>query len=248
MTPSDRVGPRLALLIAFAAPALGGCRAKDPPPEPPALVIGDVPIDRAIFAVERPLAPKIAICGQCHGPNGAGDADFGPDADWGTPALRGLTAAYIAEQTRAYAEGTRSHAEMSAVAKLLAPSDVEAIAKHYAALPAPAPGAAPASDRFDAALLARGAEIATRGVPAAGVAACVTCHGAQGEGVGVFPRLAGQIARYTQAQLDAFARGTRKTPQAALMAPAAKLSAEDARAVAAYYEALGPPRAPKPAE
>ena len=44
------------------------------------------------------------------------------------------------------------------------------------------------------------------------VAVCIGCHGAKGEGMGAFPRLAGTGQAYLLAQLDAFANGDRKNP------------------------------------
>ena len=83
-----------------------------------------------------------------------------------------------------------------------------------------------------------GRQIATQGTPQ-GVAACVTCHGARGEGMAVFPRLAGAGQAYLQAQLDAFGNGSRKN---AVMQPMAeKLSATERAAVAAYFSQLPAP-------
>lgn len=80
-----------------------------------------------------------------------------------------------------------------------------------------------------------GAAIAHNGVPPA-VAACTSCHGANGEGSAAFPPLAGTGADYLRQQLDAFADGSRNQ---AVMAPIAKGLNEKARAdVAAYYASL----------
>lgn len=62
--------------------------------------------------------------------------------------------------------------------------------------------------------------------------ACVTCHGAEGEGMAAagFPRLAGLSAEYMKKQLSDFASGQRANP---IMQPiAAALSAEETDAVA----------------
>jgi cytochrome c553 len=82
-----------------------------------------------------------------------------------------------------------------------------------------------------------GKAIATQG-NASGVTACISCHGAKGEGNGPagFPRLAGSNALYLSAQLDAFATGQR---QNAIMQPIAKLlSANGQNAVATYFSRL----------
>lgn len=73
---------------------------------------------------------------------------------------------------------------------------------------------------------------------AAGAPACVTCHGAagQGEGAAGFPRLAGLNAGYFAAQLRGFHDGTRANP---IMGPIAKLvTAADAKVLADYYAGL----------
>lgn len=99
-----------------------------------------------------------------------------------------------------------------------------------AAMLAPPLAADPASD---------GKTLATSG--GNGVVACVSCHGAQGEGMAAagFPYLAGQGAAYLALQLQDFASGTRQSP---VMEPIAKgLSAAQIEAVTAYYSQL--PRA-----
>ncbi|WP_175718936.1 c-type cytochrome [Burkholderia anthina] len=91
----------------------------------------------------------------------------------------------------------------------------------------------------DAAL---GKTLATQG-SATGVAACIGCHGAQGEGNAAagFPRLAGTNAAYLSAQLAAFADGSRQNP---VMQPLAKLlSAHERDAVSAYFASLPAPAA-----
>jgi cytochrome c553 len=71
---------------------------------------------------------------------------------------------------------------------------------------------------------------------------CAACHGASGISVSdTVPNLAGQRARYMEAQLKFFKDGTRKEPgavsRAAIMsAIAAQLSAEEIANVAAYFE------------
>lgn len=83
-----------------------------------------------------------------------------------------------------------------------------------------------------------GQKIATQGTTQ-GVLACATCHGAQGEGMAVFPRLAGTGQIYLQAQLDAFANGSRKN---AVMYPIAqKLTPAERLAVTSYYSQLPAP-------
>lgn len=80
-----------------------------------------------------------------------------------------------------------------------------------------------------------GAALAQKG-GGAGVIACMTCHGAKGEGQGTFPRLAGQPRAYLEKQLKEFASGKRDNPQ---MSPIAQALKPDQIAnVAEYYASL----------
>lgn len=90
-----------------------------------------------------------------------------------------------------------------------------------------------------------GKTIATQGT-SKGVAACISCHGAHGEGNAAagFPRLAGVSAAYISAQMAAFASGERQSP---IMQPFAKLlSLDDRAAVADYFSKLPAPAGIKP--
>ena len=84
----------------------------------------------------------------------------------------------------------------------------------------------------------QGQQIAAQGT-SQGVAACISCHGAKGEGMGGFPRLAGTGQAYLLAQLDAFAGGSRKNP---IMQPIAQnLTSTERQAVALYFSQLSAP-------
>lgn len=83
-----------------------------------------------------------------------------------------------------------------------------------------------------------GAKIAANG-GSQGAAACVSCHGANGEGSAAFPPLAGQSAGYLERQLKDFAAGKRKAPT---MEPNARALTDAEKAdVAAYYASLSLP-------
>jgi cytochrome c553 len=91
-----------------------------------------------------------------------------------------------------------------------------------------------------------GKQIAASGAPN-GVAPCMSCHGAQGEGNAAsnFPRIAGQPQAYLARQLRSYANGSRDN---AVMGPIAKgLTPQQIDAVSAYYAALAAPSPKKPA-
>ena len=168
--------------------------------------------------------------------------DFGPDVRFGTPALRGLRHGYLRESLVAYRSGRRAHAEMGAIASMLDDEAIDFMARTFSAYP-PAPLRSPdalaALAREDA-RFRRGQAIAQQGLPLRGVPACMSCHGALGEGnAALGPRLAGQNGLYVERQILAYAQKTRQTPRAVMMQPAVTgLSDDEVEAVAHYYEHL----------
>jgi len=86
-----------------------------------------------------------------------------------------------------------------------------------------------------------------RGRQIAAKAQCATCHGANLEGIGPVPSLAGRSTSYTTRQLFDFKTGARRGPWGELMRPVvANLSVEDLMAVAAYAASLQPPTTAQP--
>ena len=88
----------------------------------------------------------------------------------------------------------------------------------------------------------QGKQLAAAGKPAAGVQACVACHGQAGitPTGGIFPNLAGLTPEYIAKQLADFRQGTRKQPLMNTIAQA--LSEQEIGQLAAYYGSLaGPP-------
>jgi len=85
-----------------------------------------------------------------------------------------------------------------------------------------------------------GQSIYRGGIAARNVAACTACHGPNGSGIPAqFPRLAGQFAEYTAAQLRAFRGGERTNdPNRMMRAVAEKLSDREIAAVAEYIAGL----------
>ena len=92
----------------------------------------------------------------------------------------------------------------------------------------------------DPELVQLGQAIYRGGITSRGLAACTACHGPSGAGVPAqFPRLAGQYAEYTTAQLKAFRAGERANdPNRMMRAVAEKLSDREIAAVAEYISGL----------
>ena len=78
------------------------------------------------------------------------------------------------------------------------------------------------------------------GIQVRNVAACTACHGPNGSGIPAqFPRLAGQFAEYTAAQLRAFRDGGRANdPNRMMRVVAEKLSDREITALAEYIAGL----------
>lgn len=85
-----------------------------------------------------------------------------------------------------------------------------------------------------------GEQVAFGAGPGGASDACFTCHGLEGEGDGVAPRLAGQSAGYLIKQMEDYASKWRNHPQ--MSAIAARLGDGDRISVARYYASVGSPR------
>ena len=138
--------------------------------------------------------------------------------------------------------GSRTHKEMRVIASMLDEGTIDFMARTFAAYPAPRSKTA-----NELAMLAnkdlrfrKGRAIAQQGVSEKEIPACMTCHGALGEGnADLGPRLAGQNSVYIRQQLTAYANKTRQTDQAEIMRPVvAGLSGDEIEAIAYYYEQL----------
>jgi cytochrome c553 len=206
------LGLAFGLLVAVAAVAADGAA-----PDGAAIIahgIGTVP-----------------ACATCHGATGQGNATIG------APALAGDGVAYLREQLRHFAAGTRINPIMQPIAHALTPAERDAVAAAFAAMPAPVPHpVAAAADPL-------GARLARRGRWSIGLPGCEQCHGPEGIGVGPhFPHLAGLTASYIAAQLNAFRAGTRPGgPQGLMARVASKLTKPERAAVAAYFGAESGP-------
>lgn len=184
----------------------------------------------AVMTAQEPeSAPTpLALCIGCHAP---GEAPAAPTF----PSLSGQQAEYLAKQLRDYKSGRRVSAIMSPPLATVNRRDIVALAAFFSGQP-PMSAHAPA----DAALVERGRNIYRDGIPASGVANCAGCHGADGAGSGLFPRLAGLAAAYIEQQLSDFKSATRTNDRARVMrVVSSRLTDDDIKAVAEYIAGLG---------
>ena len=74
-----------------------------------------------------------------------------------------------------------------------------------------------------------------------GLPACMACHGPTGAGVPAakWPALSGQYSKYIEAQLNAFADGSRDNdPNSMMRDIARKMTKDEIKAVSAYVSGL----------
>ena len=168
-------------------------------------------------------------CARCHGLDGRGRGKA-------FPVLAGQNAPYLYGALRAFATQRRRSGIMEPIAAALTDAEMRELAMYFARL-APAAGGDPRSGSA----VIRGEEIARRGVPARNVPSCADCHGPTApQPRREYPILAGQYADYLVLQLELFKRGHRGGSRYAHLMDevAPKLTPQEMRDVASYYESL----------
>jgi cytochrome c553 len=87
-------------------------------------------------------------------------------------------------------------------------------------------------------LVALGEKVYRGGIAERNIPACSGCHGPTGSGIPAqYPRVAGQHAEYTEAQLNAFRGGVRHN-NAQMTGVAAKLNDREIKALADYIAGM----------
>lgn len=180
---------------------------------------------------ERVAAQTIAqqVCANCHGISGVAHSPKFPN-------LAGQSPAYFETQMRSFRDHRRFDpvgAEfMWGVSTHLTDEQISGLAKYFSSqVPAVGQTRAPQLEQ-------QGQRIFHQGIADSGVPACAACHGAKGEGMGTFPRLAGQHADYVVKQLNVFQQ-TEQRPDGAIMKTVAHgLSQDNIKSLAAYVESM----------
>ena len=164
-------------------------------------------------------------CFLCHGMAGESASET-------YPRLAGQNANYLARQLRDFQAGRRKGTTMNDMAKGLTDAEMLALGRYYQeqkADPHP-PG--------DSTLIAAGRALYAEGNAQAGLLSCASCHGAGAEGTNTLPRLAGQVAAYTDAQLRQFNKRERTNDNEVMHVVASRLTEEDIKALAEYLASL----------
>jgi cytochrome c553 len=190
----------------------------------------------AVQAAEPPKAapkPDLAkgqaiatqVCLACH----TADGSRGSPAN---PILGGQHPEYLVKQLIEFKSGKRKNAVMQGFAATLSEDDMRNVAFFYASKPAK-PGFAKNKDT-----VALGERIYRGGIAAKAVPACAACHGPAGAGLPAqYPRLGGQHADYTEAQMLAFRDGKRMN-NVVMNGVAERMNDKEIKAVSDYIAGL----------
>lgn len=140
------------------------------------------------------------VCSVCHG--GVGSNVNGNSVNPRYPKLAGQQKEYLVAEMTEFHDHTRkdpmAQAMMWGIARNFTAKQMDELATYYSnqKVTANAPQ--------NPALVAEGQKIFNEGILDKGVPACMGCHGANAEGNGPIPRLAGQHADYIYKQLNVF--------------------------------------------
>ncbi len=165
------------------------------------------------------------VCVACHAADGNSTIAENPKLAQQHPE-------YLVKQLKEFKEGKRENAVMLGFASMLSDEDMRNIAFWLASQKA-TPGFATNKDT-----VRLGERIYRGGIADRQIAACAGCHSPNGAGIPAqYPRLAGQHATYTEAQLKAFRDGARHN-NAQMTGVAAKMNDREIKAVADYIAGL----------
>jgi cbb3-type cytochrome c oxidase subunit III len=183
--------------------------------------------------INRGQAIAAQVCASCHGADGNSTGGA-------YPKLAGQHPEYLVKQLMDFKtqpgakQPARVNAIMAAMVAPLSNQDMINVAAYFAAQ-TPKPGYAHNKNTVPL-----GEKIYRGGIAERQVPACASCHGPTGQGIPVqYPRLSGQWADYTVAQLNAFTQGAgARNNSDPMHTIASRLSDSDIKAVADYIAGL----------
>ncbi len=172
------------------------------------------------------------LCAACHMADGNSQLPANPK-------IAGQHEDYLFKQLREFKgwngnPPVRENAIMGGMVAALEEPDMRALAKYFASFelqPEPAKNLE---------TIELGQQIWRAGIASKGVPACAACHGPAGAGLPAqYPRIAGQFAEYTEAQLKAFRDGGRENdPNRMMRMIALKMTDPEIKAVSDYAAGL----------
>lgn len=172
------------------------------------------------------------VCGACHGPDGNSPAAANPK-------LAGQHPEYLFKQMKNFkaAEGKQPERTNAIMNGMIAPYDENQMRDIAAYFASKTQSGESAKNRET---IEAGQKLYRAGDMSKGLPACAACHGPAGAGMPAqYPRIAGQFAEYTEAQLKAFRDGGRANdPNKMMRMIALKMTDVEMKAVADYVAGL----------
>lgn len=196
-----------------------------------ALVAGCSSIERSRSLANPATPPRTIaqqVCSICHGLDGNSVSPT-------FPRLAAQPSQYLTRQLQDF----RSHDRLDppgpefmwGISRRLTDDQIKGLAEYFSSQqPAPnAPG--------DPKLAGEGEQIFKNGIPSSNIPSCASCHGANGQGNGEYPRLAGQHTDYVIRELLVF-QNTDKRPAPLMKGVSHTLTVENIAAVANYVQGM----------
>jgi cytochrome c553 len=215
---------RFSLMSMFSAAAFaltGSVQASDA--AKPAAYQGDAAKGKEIATT---------VCVACHGADGNSPSSANPK-------LAGQHAAYLFKQMKNFKAGAdgkseRVNAIMNGMIAAYNEEQMKDLAAYFSSQKQTG------GEVKNRETLALGQKLYRAGDASKGLPACAACHGPAGAGLPAqYPRLAGQFAEYTEAQLKAFRINERTNdPNKMMQMVAVKMTDAEIRAVADYIAGL----------
>ena len=197
----------------LAAPVFSAYAAGETPAAPPKAAKPDLVKGEASYT---------AVCAACHGADGN-------SAIAANPKLSQQHPEYLVKQLHEFKSGKRNNAIMKGFASALSDDDMKNISYWVASK---------AGFAKEKELVSLGERIYRGGIADRQIAACAGCHSPNGAGIPAqYPRLSGQHADYTVAQLNMFRDGSRAN-STQMTQVAAKLNDKEIKAVSDYIAGL----------
>jgi cytochrome c553 len=172
----------------------------------------------AVHAQSLAFSERITLCGSCHGDDGNSRIE-------NIPSLAGQPEFFLFNQLFLMREGVRRVEAMMPFVKELTDNEMQALARHYAALEPK-----PSDEPIDPAQVRRGEELAKS-------MRCASCHLPTLAGQEQMPRLARQRIDYLIYSMKAFRDNTRSAADTMMTAVVAGSSDADLVALAHYSAA-----------
>lgn len=195
-------------------------------------VFAQTPSSPAKVDLEKAKQTVTQVCAACHGADGNAPITVNPKLAQQHPE-------YLYKQLLDFKAwdgkpAARANPVMAGMTAALSKDDMRSLAVYFSEQ------TQTTSKAKNAQTIVQGQKIWRAGIAKVGIPACAGCHGPAGAGLPAqYPRIAGQNAQYTEAQLKAFRSGERANDAASMMRQlTARMTDAEIKAVADYAAGL----------